>query len=81
MAKKPATTRSTKTAAAGHAAHGGHDDAPVSSANTIPPAMDYAAHEAMYHRFTDIAKWGILACAVLVIFLFVVIHPMVQVPA
>jgi hypothetical protein len=43
--------------------------------------MDYAAHEAMYMRFTSLVKWGIVAVAILVIFLFVVIHPMVPPPA
>jgi hypothetical protein len=80
MAKKPATAaRSIKPAASlgGH----GHDDTPTSSMTSIPSGMDYAAHEAMYHRFTNIAKWGIVACAVLVIFLFISIHPMVPTAA
>jgi len=80
MAKKPAPATRSASPAASHGGHG-HDDTPMSSANTISSGMDYAAHEAMYHRFTNIAKWGIVACAVLVIFLFIAIHPMVPTPA
>ena len=78
MAKKPAASRSSKTVAASaglaHAA-GGHDM--PSSSGTVSSGMDYAAHEAMYHRFTGMVKWGIIGAAVVVIFLFLVIHPMV----
>jgi len=58
-------------AAAAAAAHG----------ETLSSDMDYAAHEAMYMRFTGLVKWGVVCIAILVIFLFVVIHPMVPPPA
>jgi|GEM_PF-1108230 len=48
---------------------------------TISSAMDYAAHEAMYRRFTGLVKWGIIGAVVLVLFLFVAIHPMLTAPA
>ncbi|HTJ56349.1 MAG TPA: aa3-type cytochrome c oxidase subunit IV [Devosiaceae bacterium] len=44
-------------------------------------AMDYAAHEATYRRFTGLVKWGIISCAVLLIFLFIVIRPMIETAA
>lgn len=69
MAKKPTTSPAQKPAA--------HQTAPSGEA-TIGSAMDYAAHEAMYHRFTDLVKWGIIGAVVLVLFLFVVIHPMLS---
>jgi hypothetical protein len=47
---------------------------------TLSSDMDYAAHEATYMRFTSLVKWGIAACVVLVIFLFIAIHPMVPPP-
>ena len=85
MAKSPASSpRSRKPAvpagaqpfiaepaAAAAAAHG----------ETLSSDMDYAAHEAMYMRFTGLVKWAILAMAILVIFLFAVVHPMVPPPA
>jgi len=82
MAKTPATTsrpRKTAAAAASHADHG-HGSPAVNSDGTASD-MDYEAHEATFERFTSLVKWGILACAVLVIFLFIVIHPMVPPPA
>ena len=66
MAKNPTTAPAHS--ATGHAAGG---------ETTISSAMDYAAHEAMYHRFTDLVKWGIIGSVVLVLFRFIVIHPMV----
>ena len=71
MAKKPTT------------AHSAHDDhghgAPAGAGDgVITSGMDYAAHEAMYHRFTDLVKWGIVAVAVLVVFLFIDIRPFVS---
>jgi len=96
MAKKPTTTTSrTRKAPAGEKpivaepamamAASGHDvhGSPVLATghDTISSGMDYAAHESMYHRFTDIVKWGIVGVVVLVLFLFIVIHPMVPPPA
>ena len=88
MAKKPTTAapaqRNPKVAippgsqpfiaapaAAVAAAHG----------ETLSTDMDYAAHESMYENFTGMVKWGIIGAVVLVLFLFVVIHPMVQTAA
>jgi hypothetical protein len=80
MAKKPAASRPTRTAAA-HAgpAHdvSGHE-APASE-GTISTQMDYAAHESMYHRFTGLIKWAIGLSIVAMIFLYIVIQPMVHV--
>ena len=96
MAKRPTTTTSrTRKAPAGEkpvvaqpamaAAASGHDvhGAPVvrTGADTISSDMDYAAHESMYHRFTGLVKWGIAVIAAVVVFLFIVIHPMVPPPA
>jgi hypothetical protein len=82
MAKKPAAPHSSKTVAASaglvHAAPG--HDMPGATA-TVSSGMDYAAHEAMYHRFTGLVKWGIIGAAVLLIFLFIAIHPMVPIAA
>lgn len=79
MAKKPAAPRSTKTAAAaaGHAHAGG--DMPASD-GTIAPSMDYAAHEAMYHRFTGLVKWAVIVAFVAMILLFIIVRPMISVP-
>jgi hypothetical protein len=48
---------------------------------TMSRDPDIAEHEAMYHRFTGLVKWGIIGCAVLVVLLFIAIHPMVPPPA
>ena len=83
MAKQPASPRPSKPAipagstpfvAAPQAAHAAAHGATLSS------DMDYAAHEAMYMRFTSLVKWGIVAMVVLVVFLFIVINPMVPPP-
>ena len=52
---------------------------PAPSHDDNASAMDYPAHETMYSHFTDMVKWGIIGAVVLVLFLFVVIHPMVPV--
>jgi hypothetical protein len=36
----------------------------------IPPAMDYAAHNATYHGFTTLLKWSIAATAILMVSLY-----------
>jgi len=79
MAKKPAASRSTSSAAA-HAGAAAVHNAPA-SVGTISSAMDYAEHESTYHKFTGLVKWAIVITAVVVVFLYVVIHPMVQVAA
>ncbi|MEO8882106.1 MAG: aa3-type cytochrome c oxidase subunit IV [Devosia sp.] len=85
MAKTPTTSsRPRKTAAAAPAvsSHGDHGHAsPSVNGDGTASDMDYVAHEAMFERFTGIVKWGMVACAVLVIFLFIVVHPMVPPPA
>jgi hypothetical protein len=72
MAKRPSTSRTSTPAAPAH-----HDHAHAAPAGDGASAMDYPAHEAMYHRFTGLVKWGIIGSVVLVLFLFIVIHPMV----
>ena len=42
---------------------------------TISPEMDYAQHEATWAIFTRLVKWGIIACVVLVLALYIFIHP------
>ncbi len=71
MAKKPTTARPASYDDHGHGA-------PAPAGDVISSGMDYAAHEAMYHRFTELVKWGIVAIAVLVVFLFIVIRPFVS---
>ena len=71
MAKKPTTVRPAGV-------YDDHGHAAAAPAGVITSGMDYAAHEAMYHRFTDLVKWGIVAVAVLVVFLFIVIRPFVS---
>ena len=87
MAKKPTTTttsRPRKTAAATAPLLDDHGHgAPVAAGDisTISSGMDYAQHEATYRWFGSMVKWGIIACVVLVLFLFIAIHPMVPHPA
>jgi len=84
MAKKPASPRQPRPAippgsqpfvAKPEAAHAAAQGATLSS------DMDYAAHEAMYMRFTTLVKWGIGCMVVVLIFLFVVINPIIPPPA
>jgi len=46
-----------------------HDTEPVSD------AMDYAQHDATWRLFTQLVKWGIIGCAILAVFLYIVIRP------
>ena len=39
------------------------------------PDMDYEQHEATYANVMRLTKWGVIALAVLVVFLFIVINP------
>jgi len=41
----------------------------------ISPFMDYAQHEKTWHLFTRLVKWGIIAAAVLMVFLYFAINP------
>ena len=41
----------------------------------ISSEMDYQAHEATWHGFTQLVKWSIIILAVLVVFLYLVIRP------
>ena len=43
--------------------------------HTIPPAMDYAAHEATWAGFTNLVKWAIIGLAILVVLLYIIIRP------
>jgi hypothetical protein len=84
MAKTPASSprrRSKPAVPAGAQPFIAEPAAAAAHGETLSSDMDYAAHEAMYMRFTSLVKWGIVAVAILVIFLFVVIHPMVPPPA
>lgn len=86
MAKTPTTTpRPRKTAAAAAPVASSYDDhghgSPSANSDGTASDMDYVAHEATFERFTGMVKWGIVACVVLVIFLFIAIHPMVPPPA
>jgi hypothetical protein len=36
-----------------------------------PPAMDYAEHERTYEGFLVLAKWGTIACAVILIGMYI----------
>ena len=42
---------------------------------TISDAMDYAQHEATWHMFGNLIKWGIIGCAILVLVLYFFINP------
>ena len=72
MARNP--TQSHAIAGHGHANAGPVDDGTV-------PEMDYPAHEAMYHRFTGLVKWGIAICVVLLVLLFILVNPMIPAAA
>lgn len=72
MARNP--TPSHATAGHGHASSVPVDDGTI-------PEMDYPSHEAMYHRFTGMVKWAIAACIVVLILLFIVVHPMIPAAA
>ncbi|HVX81451.1 MAG: aa3-type cytochrome c oxidase subunit IV [Devosia sp.] len=87
MAKKPTTTTSRSRKPAGssplpvESVVAAHPVYAVPEAGEVESGMDYAEHESTYARFTSLVKWGIAASAVLVLFLFIVIHPMVPPPA
>lgn len=38
--------------------------------NEIPPAMDYAQHNATYEGFLAMVKWGIVSCLIIVLALY-----------
>ena len=42
---------------------------------TISKEMDYAQHDATWGVFTNLIKWGIIGCAVLVLALYIFIQP------
>lgn len=48
---------------------------PTTENEFIPPAMDYAAHEATYKGFMTLVKWSIIAIVILVVFLYIVVRP------
>jgi len=82
MAKTPATTSRPRKTAAAPASHDNHGHgSPAVNSDGTASDMDYEAHESTYEFFTGFVKWGIIAIVVLVIFLFVVIHPMIVPPA
>lgn len=86
MARKPAaTTPRTRQPAipAGSQPFIAEPQAAAAAAHgeTLSSDMDYAAHEAMFMRFTGMVKWGIVGAVVLVLFLFIAVHPMITPPA
>jgi len=85
MAKKPASRSSQSKPAIppGSQPFVAEPEAATAAAHgeTLSSDMDYAAHEAMYMRFTSLVKWSILCIAILLIFLFIVVNPIVPPPA
>jgi Bacterial aa3 type cytochrome c oxidase subunit IV len=85
MVKKPASRSSRPRPAipAGSQPFIAEPEASSAAAHgaTLSPDMDYAAHEATYMRFTRLVKWGIGCIAVLLIFLFIVVNPIIPPPA
>jgi hypothetical protein len=45
------------------------------TAEFIPNAMDYKAHEDTYRAFLNLVKWSIVAIAVIVVALFFIVRP------
>ncbi len=82
MARKPtATPRTRKPAGVEPVAAAPEAAAASAQSETLSSDMDYAAHEATFTWFTGMVKWGIGLGFVLVIFLFIAIHPMIPPPA
>ena len=44
-------------------------------AERMHEAMDYAQHDATWHIFANLIKWGIIGCVVLVLALYIFIQP------
>ena len=44
-------------------------------AERMHEAMDYAQHRQTWDIFTNLIKWGIIACVVLVLALYIFIQP------
>lgn len=44
--------------------------AAAKTAAELPPAMDYAQHEATYNGFVNFVKWSIVALALIVVSLY-----------
>lgn len=42
---------------------------------TISADMDYAQHDATWHLFANLIKYGIIGCVVLVLALYIFIQP------
>jgi len=42
---------------------------------TISDEMDYAQHDATWHLFTRLVKWGIIISAVAMVILYFLINP------
>ena len=47
----------------------------VQEAERMHEAMDYAQHRQTWDIFTNLIKWGIIACVVLVLALYIFIQP------
>ena len=44
------------------------------AAEELPPAMDYAQHDATYAGFIQMVKWGIISAAVVILALYAFIE-------
>jgi hypothetical protein len=41
----------------------------------VSDAMDYAQHNYTWNVFTQLVKWGVITCAVLMVILYFLINP------
>lgn len=48
--------------------------AKATAVEDLPPAMDYAQHNATYNGFMQMVKWGCIAAAVIVLALYAFIE-------
>ncbi len=54
-----------------------HDamDIDAQEAERMHEAMDYAQHRQTWDLFTNLIKWGVIGCAVLMLALYIFINP------
>ncbi len=48
--------------------------AKAAAVEDLPPAMDYAQHNATYEGFIQMVKWGVISAAVIVLALYAFIE-------
>ncbi|HEY9009758.1 MAG TPA: aa3-type cytochrome c oxidase subunit IV [Devosia sp.] len=48
--------------------------AKAATQDELPPAMDYAQHDATWEGFVSFVKWGIVACAIICLALYAFIE-------